>query len=141
MSDRYFIDTNIIVYAHDNNYPSKQERAQEIIFSGMRGNNGVISTQVLSEFFVTATKKNKQNYAFSAVKHEIMLLSHLQVVDVDFDLIIRAIGIKDLNKLSYWDGLILAAAERSECSKLYSEDLFNGQFYGKIQCINPFEET
>ena len=138
MSDRYFIDTNIIVYAHDNSCPDKQIRAQEIIFNGMRGNNGTISAQVLSEFFVTVTKKNKQNYSAAAAKHEILLLSHLQVVDIDYDLVIRAVGIQDLYSLSYWDSLILSAAERSGCDTLYSEDLSHGQKYEGIQCINPF---
>ena len=141
MKDRYFMDTNIIVYAHDNKYPHKQKKAQELIFNGMRENSAVISAQVLSEFFVTVTKQAKQNYSAAAAKHEIMLLSYLQVVDIDFDLVVRAVSIKDLYKLSYWDSLILSAAERSDCSKLYSEDLSHGQFYGKIQCISPFKET
>ncbi|MCD6398132.1 MAG: PIN domain-containing protein, partial [Spirochaetaceae bacterium] len=136
-----FIDTNIIVYAHDNNYPNKQVKAQEIIFNGMRGSNGVISVQVLSEFFVTVTKKNKQNYSIAAAKHEIMLLSYLHVIDIDSDLVIRAVGIKDLYQLSYWDSLILAAAERSKCSILYSEDLSHGQKYGGVHCINPFTDN
>ena len=138
MSDRYFIDTNIIVYAHDNNFPAKQLKAQDIIFTGIRENSGVISAQVLSEFFVTVTKKNKQNYSAAAAKHEILLLSHLQVVDIDFDLVIRAVGLQDRYQLSYWDSLILSAAERSECDTLYSEDLSHGQNYDGIQCINPF---
>lgn len=141
MNNRFFIDTNIIVYAHDNNYPDKQLKAQEIIFKGMRENSAVISAQVLSEFFVTVTKQVKQNFSAAAAKHEIMLLSYLQVVDIDFDLVIRAVGIKELYRLSYWDSLILAAAERSECSILYSEDLSYGQKYGDIECINPFTES
>jgi len=138
MSDRYFIDTNVIVYAHDTKYPCKQMKAQELIFNGMRESNAVISAQVLSEFFVTVTKKTKLNYSTAAAKHEIMLLSYLQVVDIDFDLVIRALSIKELYQLSYWDGLILSAAERSDCSILYSEDLSHGQKYGEVQCINPF---
>ncbi len=138
MSARYFIDTNIIVYAHDKKYPCKQIKAQELIFNGMRENSAVISAQVLSEFFVTVTKRTKQNYSVAAAKHEIMLLSYLHVVDIDFDLVIRALSIKELYQLSYWDSLILSAAERSECEILYSEDLSSGQKYGKVLCVNPF---
>ncbi len=141
MSDRYFIDTNIIVYAHDKKYPRKQIKAQKLIFNGMRESLAVISAQVLSEFFVTVTKKSKQNYSFAAAKHEIMLLSHLQVVDIDFNLVIRAVSIKELYQLSYWDSLILSAAERSECGILYSEDLSSGQKYGKVLCQNPFADS
>ena len=140
MNGKYFIDTNVIVYGHDRDYPSKQIRAQEIIFSGMRGNNGVISAQVLGEFFVTITKKIKQKYSVPAAKHEIILLSHLEVVEIDYDLVIRAVSIQDLFQLSYWDGLILAAAERADCDTLYSEDLSHGQKYAGIQCINPFTD-
>ncbi len=139
MSDRYFLDINIIVYAHDNKYPYKQKKAQELIFNGMRENIAVISAQVLSEFFVTVTKQTKQNYSAAAAKHEIMLLSYLQVVDIDFDLVVRAVSIKDLHNLSYWDSLILSAAERSDCGILYSEDLSHGQKYGEVKCINPFQ--
>lgn len=141
MSDRYFIDTNIIVYAHDNKYPHKQIKAQEIIFNGMRESIAVISAQVLSDFFVTVTKRSKQNYSVATAKHEILLLSHLQVLDIDFDLVIRAMSIKVRYQLSYWDSLILAAAERSECSILYSEDLSPGQLYGEVRCINPFTDN
>lgn len=58
MSAKYFLDTNILVYAHDAAYPGKQQRAQNILFEGMRETTGVVSAQVLIEFFVTATKKN-----------------------------------------------------------------------------------
>ena len=138
MSGKYFIDTNIIVYAHDSDYPDKQISAQKIIFDGMRGNKGVISAQVLSELFVTITKKIKQKYSVPAAKHEILLLSHLSVVDIDYDLVIRAVSTQNQYQLSYWDSLIVAAAERSDCDTLYSEDLSHGQKYFGIKCINPF---
>ena len=137
MSGRYFIDTNIIVYAHDADSPRKQMRAQEIIFGGMRESNAVISTQVLSEFFVTITMKVEQKYSVPAAKHEIMLLSHLEVVEIDYDLVIRAVGIQEAFQPNYWDGLILAAAERAGCDTLYSEDLSHRQEYAGIECINP----
>ncbi len=140
MNGKYFIDTNIIVYAHDSDYPGKQIPAQKIIFDGMRGNKGVISAQVLSEFFVTITKKIKQKYSVLAAKHEILLLSHLAVVDIDYDIVIRAVSMQDQFQISYWDGLILAAAERADCDTLYSEDLSHGQIYSGIKCINPFAD-
>ena len=129
--------TNVIVNAHDVDSPQKQVRAQEIIFSGMRENTAVISAQVLSEFFVTMTMKVEQKYSVPAAKHELMLLSHLEVVEIDYDLVLRAVGIRDAFQLSYWDGLILAAAERAGCDTLYSEDLSHGQEYAGIRCINP----
>jgi predicted nucleic acid-binding protein len=138
MRGNYFIDTNIIVYAHNSDYPGKQIPAQKIIFDGIRSNKGVISAQVLSEFFVTITKKIKQNISVHAAKHEILLLSHLTVVDIDYDLVLRVVSLQNQLQLSYWDSLILAAAERSDCDTLYSEDLSHGQKYTGINCINPF---
>ncbi|RLD33443.1 MAG: hypothetical protein DRI73_05470 [Bacteroidetes bacterium] len=104
----------------------------------MREKIAVISAQVLSEFFVIVTKQTKQNYSVDASKYEIKLLSYFQVIDIDFDLVVRAVSIKDLHDLSYWDSLILSAAEWYDCGILYSEDLYHGQKYGAIQCINPF---
>ncbi|MCK5155184.1 MAG: hypothetical protein KAQ69_02050 [Spirochaetales bacterium] len=65
-------------------------------------------------------------------------MSWREVVDIDYDLVIRAVSIQDEFQLSYWDGLIVAAAERADCETLYSEDLSHGQKYAGIQCINPF---
>lgn len=62
-------------------------------------------------------------------------------MDIDFDLVTRALSIKELYQLSYWDSLILSAAERSDCSILYSEDLSSGQKYGKVLCVNPFADS
>lgn len=138
MTGKYFIDTNIIVYAHDNDSPHKQLKAQEIIFSSMRATNGVISAQVLSEFFITITSKIENTYSVPAAKHEIMLLAYLEVVDIDYDLVLRAVGFQDTYRINYWDGLILAAAERADCNTLFSEDLSHGQTYGGVKCVNPF---
>jgi len=141
MNGKYFIDTNVIVYAHDVEHPQKRMHAQEIIFTRMRSHTAVISAQVLSEFFVTITKKIEQTYSVPAARHELMLLSHLDVVEIDYDLAIRAVSIQVKYQISYWDGMILAAAERSECDTLYSEDLAHGQKYAGIHCINPFIDS
>jgi predicted nucleic acid-binding protein len=138
MSGKYFIDTNIIVYSHDDAYPEKKEKAQALIFTGLREKSGVISAQVLSEFFVTITKKVEMPYSVPAARHELMLLSHLEIVELDHDLVIRAARLHETLTVSYWDGLILAAAERADCDVLYSEDLSHGQTYAGIRCMNPF---
>ena len=138
MNDKYFLDTNIIVYAHDSTTPTKQEIAQEYIFNGIREHTGVISAQVLSEFFVTVTKKIKQTLSIPVARHSIALLSTLQVVDIDFDIVLRAIRMQEEYHIGYWDGMIIAAAERARCKTLYTEDLNPGQTYAGIMCINPF---
>jgi predicted nucleic acid-binding protein len=138
MSGKYFIDTNIIVYGHDDAYPEKKEKAQELIFTGLREAIAVISAQVLSEFFVTITKKVEMPYSVPAARHELMLLSHLEIVELDHDLVIRATRLHETLQVNYWDGLVLAAAERGDCDVLYSEDLSHDQIYTGIRCVNPF---
>ncbi|MFP4268597.1 MAG: PIN domain-containing protein [Spirochaetaceae bacterium] len=137
MSAKYFLDTNILVYAHDTAYPEKQQRAQNLIFEGMRETTGVISVQVLNEFFVTATKKIEQPLSIPSTRHILLLLSHLEVVDLDYDMVIRATGMQQEYHISHWDAMILSAAERAECGILYSEDLSHRQKYCGIECINP----
>ena len=112
MSGKYFIDTNIIVYGHDDAYPEKKEKAQELIFTGLREARAVISAQVLSEFFVTITKRVEMPYSVPAARHELMLLSHLEIVELDHDLVIRATRLHETLQVNYWAGLVLAAAER-----------------------------
>jgi predicted nucleic acid-binding protein len=138
MSDRYFIDTNIIVYAHDSSYPRKQRCAQELIFEGMREGTAIISAQVLSEFFITVTKKIASPLSFQAARHELLLLSHCTVIEIDYALVLRAVSMQERFHLSYWDSLILSAAERAGCALVYSEDFSHGQQYEAITCRDPF---
>ena len=138
MPDKAFLDTNILVYAHDRETPEKSSKAQALIFDGLRNDSAAVSAQVLSEFFVTITQKVKPPMPESQAAKEIALLANLEVVDVDVQLIQRAIAIKRRWRLSYWDGLIVAAAERAHCRTLYSEDLSDGQSYGDVTVCNPF---
>lgn len=139
MTDKVFLDTNILVYAHDHDSPDKKAVAQAIIFEGLREEAIAISAQVLSEFFVTVTQKIKKPMPVANAKREISLLSNLDVADIDVPMIVRAIDIKQQWTLSYWDSLIIAAAERTECKTVYSEDLSDGQRYGKVTVRNPFK--
>jgi predicted nucleic acid-binding protein len=138
MNDKYFLDTNIIVYAHDNSCPEKQLRSQELIFEGMRQDNAVISAQVLSEFFVTATRKTAEPLSIPAARHVLLLLSHLLVVDIDSGIVLSAVSMHERFQLNYWDGMILSAAERAGAGILYSEDLSHNRTYGSVRCINPY---
>lgn len=141
MKDRpgkYFIDTNVLVYAHDTQDARKQSKAQEIIFNGLRLGAAVISTQVLSEFFVAITQKIEKPLSAAKAKKEIILLSNLEVIEIDVPIITRAIDIKIKWRLSYWDSLILSAAERAQCSKIYSEDFSDGRSYDSVRACNIF---
>ncbi len=139
MSGKLFVDTNIIVYAHDASAPQKRDYARDILATGLTDGGVVISTQVLSEFYVTITRKVQKPLSCAEARREIRLLAALEVTDIDFPMVDRAIGLQDRWQVSYWDGLIIAAAERTGCETLLSEDLADGQTYGIVTVRNPFD--
>jgi len=138
MKDKYFIDTNILVYANDRTEKGKYERAKQILFNGIANEDIAISTQVLSEFYVTVTQKIKVKLPANTAKKEILLLKAIEIVEIDFNLIIQAINISDKNQLTYWDSLIIAAAQKARCNIVYSEDFNPDQTIGSVTIKNPF---
>lgn len=138
MKDKYFIDTNILVYANDRSEKAKQERAKQILVDGIVRENIAVSTQVLSEFYVTVTQKIKVKLPEDTARKEIVLLKAIDIVEIDFNLIMQAIDISRKNNLSYWDSLIVAAAQKAKCNILYSEDLNPDQKVDSLTIKNPF---
>jgi predicted nucleic acid-binding protein len=138
MKDKYFIDTNILVYANDRSEKSKYEKAKQILFDGIVHENIAISTQVLSEFYVTVTQKIKTKLPENTARKEILLFRAIEIVETDFNLIVHAIDISRKNSLSYWDSLIIAAAQKANCNILYSEDLNSDQTIDSVTIKNPF---
>lgn len=105
---------------------------------GIRKELVVISTQVLSEFYVTITRKVKERVRPEVALQQIQLLKFMEIINIDYDLIIKAIDILQKNKISYWDSLVIAAAVASGCKIPYSEDLNHGQLVGEVKILNPF---
>ena len=138
MKDADFIDTNIIVYAYDNYFPDKQQRAREIMLSAVRSGNGVLSTQVLGEFFTVVTRKIKMPLSIRNARNIIEYLGRMPVQEIDLLIVERAIDTLEQYKISYWDSLIVAAAERAQCKRILSEDLNAEQKYHGIEIVNPF---
>ena len=136
MTVRSFLDTNVLVYADDTRDPLKQDRAVELIEQLGRTRSGVVSTQVLQEYYVTAVQKLKSEPAHAQRKVEI--LGRLDVIKLDLTLIIRAIEFHRLQQTSFWDGLIVAAAQSGGCAILFTEDLQHGRRLAGVQVINPF---
>lgn len=132
-----FLDSNIIVYANDAADEQKQEIAINLIQKHMREGSGVISTQVMQEYAVNAIQKLSQKVP--VVMHQLHLLESLSVVVIKPELVRRGLEIKTLYSLSYWDSLIIAAAESAGCNQVLSEDLNSGQVYCGMKSINPFE--
>ncbi len=136
MSDRAFLDTNILVYAHDTGAPDKQRISRELIAQLADSGDGVISTQVLQEFYVAATRK--LGVAPIAAKGVLKTLSVFEIVQISTKLIHEAIDCSILNQLSFWDSLILAAASSAGCSTVLSEDLSSNQTILGMKVRNPF---
>ena len=138
MSDRAFIDTNILVYAFGSSGDLREVRAWELLQDLLGTGTGAISTQVLQEFYVVMTRKIATPLASKEVRALIEQLEVLWVVLLDMSLIYRAIALVDEAAIGFWDGLIVGAAERAGCGVLYSEDLNSGQTYGGVTVRNPF---
>jgi predicted nucleic acid-binding protein len=135
MPDRIFLDTNILVYAQDAGYPDKQRKSREIIARLADSGDGVISTQVMQEFFVAATRK--LGVEPLVAKGILKTLSVFEVVQVSAALIHEAVDCSILNQLSFWDSLILAAAASAGCSTVFSEDLASDQTILGMRIQNP----
>ena len=138
MSDKHFLDTNILVYAYDSSDPEKQARAQTLLTQGIEQEDAVLSAQVLGEFFVVVTRRIKEPLSAEQAEQVIDLLSILPVVEVDVKLVKRAIILHKESQASYWDSLIVSAAERAGCTKILSEDLNAGQAYFDMKVEDPF---
>jgi len=136
MSDRSFFDTNVLVYADDKAMPAKQRRAIELVAEHRRAGTGVLSSQVLQEYFVTVTRKLQVDAKIARRKVE--LLAEFDLVVPDLDDILAAIDLHRLHGFSFWDALVLRAAKQSACTILYSEDLQPGRVIDGVQIINPF---
>jgi predicted nucleic acid-binding protein len=135
---KIFIDTNILVYSLDTNDKVKHERARQVLQKIIEKHQPVISTQVINEFFVVATKKLKADPI--VVKNIIHNFRNMEIVNPDLQLIEEAIDISVISQLSFWDSLVIAAAEKSNCELVFSEDLNAGQNYRGVLLFNPLEK-
>ncbi|MCK4378809.1 MAG: PIN domain-containing protein [Deltaproteobacteria bacterium] len=133
---KYFIDSNLIVYANDCRDPEKQDKALELISKLMTSERGVVSTQVLQEFANAALLKLKQRH--EVVIRQLSLLESFEVIQITPTMIRRAIEIRAAYAISFWDATIISAAENAGCDVIYSEDLNAGQYYSGIRLENPF---
>ncbi|GJL52907.1 MAG: twitching motility protein PilT [Nitrospirales bacterium] len=136
---KIFVDTNVLVYAHDKTAERKHDVAREEIRKLWETETGVISTQVLQELFVSLTQKIPMPIERRKARTILEDLCVWEVVVNDEQSVLGAIDLQAKLRLSFWDSLILESACRSGATTLYSEDLSNGQQIGQMTIVNPFE--
>jgi len=137
MSDKCFVDTNILVYAHDRSAGAKHQRAQLLLEQLWDSGLGVLSTQVLQELCINLRRKVTPPLLVEEVRMLIQDYSTWEIVTNTPESVLQALDIEQRYKTSFWDALILHAAEMSGAAILYSEDLAIGQSYGTIRIVNP----
>jgi len=138
MSDRYFVDTNILMYAHDKAAGAKHERAKAVVEELWRDRTGVLSTQVLQELSVNLRKKVRRPLDVKAARDVIADYLTWHVVVNGGGSILEAIDLEMRYHISFRDALVVHAAQASGAEVLYSEDLADGQAYGSVRVVNPF---
>ena len=138
MNAKFFVDTNILIYAHDRSTNAKHKRAQELIEQLWATGSGVLSTQVLQELCVSMQQKTKRKLPEEELRDLIRDYLSWDVVVNTPESIFEALAIQSRYKVSFWDALIVQAAIYSGAETLYSEDLSHGQKYAAVQVVNPF---
>lgn len=137
MTERVFADTNVWVYLVDSDEPVKQGRAREVL-TPRPGVRQVTSAQVMSEFYVSATRKLARPVAVDRAARIVERMARLDVVAIDAGRVRAAIEGARIWGISYWDALIVVAAQAGGCTRLLTEDLADGTTYGRVRVENPF---
>ena len=137
MANKYFVDTNILLYAHDRSAGPKHQRARRLLEQLWQSGEGVLSTQVLQEFCLNL--RRKVTPALSATEVHNLIEDYLawEIVTNSPESTLRALEVETRYQTSFWDALILHAAETAGAEVLYSEDLAHGQSYGSVKVVNP----
>ena len=138
MADRDFFDTNILIYAADRSEPRKQSQARRLLKNAIENETGTVSVQVLGEFFNVVTRRIPTPLSVEEAEEAINRVAVLPVVEIDWALVQRAINTHKEYGITYWDSLIVAAAERAGCTRIVSEGLNSGQSYHGMVVADPF---
>jgi len=133
-----FVDTNVLVYAEDRDAGNKHDTARHLVADLWRSGEGVLSVQVLQEFFVTVTRNLPRPLGTDEALAIVEQYLTWQVVENTGDLLLAGIRLASELKISFWDALILQAARLEHCDRLWTEDLNHGQRIGDLTIVNPF---
>lgn len=138
MSDRYFVDTSILMYAHDATAGRKHEKAKALVEELWETRSGVVSTQVLQELAVNLRQKAQKPLDAKATRDIVSDYLAWQVVVNGGDSILEALDLEARYQVSFCDALVIQAAQAGGAEILYSEDLPDGRRYGSVLATNPF---
>ena len=138
MIDTVFVDTNVLVYSRDASEPPKQRQAMAWMARLWSEQTGRLSFQVLNEFYVTVTNKLQPGMDQQSAREDVRSLLAWRPIPLDIHVVEGAWRIQDRHKLSWWDALIVSAAQVSDCRYLLTEDLQETLKMGKVEVINPF---
>ncbi len=138
MPDRIFVDTNILVYAHDISAGIKHATAKNLIQELWESKAGCLSVQVIQEFYVSVTRKVPSPMDYSTAIGVIRDLAYWKVHEPKIDDVLNAVNLQQRYQISFWDAMILQSALHLECSLIWSEDLNPGQVYESVKLVNPF---
>jgi predicted nucleic acid-binding protein len=136
MSARSFLDSNVLVYTDDKASPSKRRSALALVAEHRRSGSGVVSMQVLQEYFVAVTRK--LNLDVRIARRKVELLAEFDVFSPDVSDILAAIDLQRLHNFSFWDALIIRAAKQAGCTVLLSENLQTARDVDGLRVVNPF---
>lgn len=133
-----FVDANVLVYAEDRDAGDKHLIARDLVADLWRTGDGVLSVQVLQEFFVTVTRKIPRPLRPGEALAIVEQYLTWRVVENTGDLLLAGIRLASDLKISFWDALVIQAARTERCDRLLTEDLNHGQRIGNLTIINPF---
>ncbi|WP_423919845.1 PIN domain-containing protein [Candidatus Poriferisodalis sp.] len=136
-----FVDTNVLVYARDASEPDKQALARVWMSALWASREGRLSTQVLNEYYVTVTRKLTPAMPAPQARADVRDLCAWQPTVIDAHVLAQAWEVEERFGLSYWDALIVAAAQTANCDHLLTEDVSDGQQLGSVRVVNPFAHT
>ena len=137
MAKKYFVDTNILLYAHDRSAGPKHHRARQLLEQLWQSGQGVLSTQVLQELCLNLRRKVTPPLSATEVHNLIADYLAWEIVTNSPESVLRALELGTRYRTSFWDALILHAAETAGADVLYSEDMAPGQSYGSVKVVNP----
>ena len=136
--DLQFVDTNILIYAHDRSAGDKHTHARDLVRELWQSGEGCLSIQVLQEFYVNVTQKVARPLSPDVAAHIIADLALWQVHRPGVEDILDAIRLQDRYQISFRDAMIVASAIRLNCKTIWSEDLNTGQIYDAVTVMSPF---